>query len=244
MPPLLFHLPYSPWSEKARWALDHHRIAYDKRTHVPMLGEPLLRWKLRRPRGRVTVPALVDGATSVRDSLEIARWAESRGAGTPLFPAGREADVLAWNERSEAALQAGRVLVTRRTAVDRAAKLDNLPVPPALRGVLEPVADLGVKFFIEKYGVLDRSADDCERVIAETLDAARNALADGGGDYLLGSFSYADIAVAVVLQFVDPVADRYIRLTDATRAVWATPALAEHAADLIAWRDRLYAEHR
>lgn len=35
-----------------------------------------------------------------------------------------------------------------------------------------------------------------------------------------------------------------IRLGPATRAVWTQPALAAEFADLLAWRDGLYAAHR
>ena len=35
----LYSLVYSPWSEKARWALDHHRIAYRRVRYEPVIGE-------------------------------------------------------------------------------------------------------------------------------------------------------------------------------------------------------------
>ena len=56
--PTLIHLPYSPWSQKARWALDHHGIAYRTQKYLPMLGEPYLRWRTGRWRRRATVPVL------------------------------------------------------------------------------------------------------------------------------------------------------------------------------------------
>ena len=43
----LYGVGYSPWTERARWALDHHRIAYRYREHLPMLGEPMLRRRAR-----------------------------------------------------------------------------------------------------------------------------------------------------------------------------------------------------
>ncbi len=39
----LHGLSCSPWTWRARWALDHHRIDYDYREHTPMLGERRLR---------------------------------------------------------------------------------------------------------------------------------------------------------------------------------------------------------
>ena len=35
--PRLVFLSISPWSERARWALDHHGIDYELVAHVPLL---------------------------------------------------------------------------------------------------------------------------------------------------------------------------------------------------------------
>ena len=43
----LYGLTQSAWTEKARWALEHHGIAYRYHEHVPVLGEVLLRLKAR-----------------------------------------------------------------------------------------------------------------------------------------------------------------------------------------------------
>jgi glutathione S-transferase len=59
-----------------------------------------------------------------------------------------------------------------------------------------------------------------------------------------GAFSFADIAMATALQLTVPVADGYVALGPATRAAWADDALAAEFADLVAWRDALYARHR
>jgi hypothetical protein len=39
----LVSLHVSPWSERAKWALDHHRLAYTVVEHVPIAGERRLR---------------------------------------------------------------------------------------------------------------------------------------------------------------------------------------------------------
>jgi glutathione S-transferase len=65
-----------------------------------------------------------------------------------------------------------------------------------------------------------------------------------GGSYLLGDFSYADVAMAVVCQFVQPVDDRSIRLTPATRRCWTEETLAGKYRDVIAWRGELYGRYR
>src|SRR4051812_21189698 len=111
-------LPFSPWSEKARWALDHHRIDYQYHEHIPLLGEIRLRILMRKPRGRVTVPVLHDGDAWITDSFEIARYADRIGRGARLFPDDKLPEITEWNLRSEAALGAGRALRMLASADD------------------------------------------------------------------------------------------------------------------------------
>ena len=49
-----------------------------------------------------------------------------------------------------------------------------------------------------------------------------------------GTFSFADVAMVVALQFVEPVADRYIRLGPATRRAWTNERFRHDYADLLA----------
>ena len=112
--PHLIALSYSAWSEKARFALDHHAIAYVSHEHVPMLGEPFLRFVTRRPFARVSVPVLVHRGRVLSDSFEIARYADRIGEGQTLFPAERLAEIRAWDDESQGAMAAGRALVTTR----------------------------------------------------------------------------------------------------------------------------------
>lgn len=234
---------FAPWCEKARWALDHHGVPYRERDHTPLIGEVLLRMAARRASGPVTVPLLVEGDTVLMDSVAIARHAEQRGTGSPLFPPAHEAAIQAWNARSEAVMTAGRALLLLRMRESPAALREQLPpfVPGALRGALRPLASTGVAHLVRKYGI--RADPHHESRIREALGALRAALA--GRDHLVGgALSFADITMATSLQFLLPVDDRYIALGPATREVWTHPELAEEHADLTAWRDRLYAAHR
>ena len=58
------------------------------------------------------------------------------------------------------------------------------------------------------------------------------------------AISYADIAMATMLQGVLPVDNRYIPLGPATRAAWTREDLARDYPDLIQWRDGIYSRHR
>ena len=237
-------MPASPWSEKARWALDHHRIDYLEEAYTPMLSEPALRWRLRRPRGPVTLPILFADGETYTDSYDIAHYAERRGAGVPLFRRGLEAAIARWNRLSDAAMSAGRALVSFRLEDDPQARSEALPdlVPRALRRPLDPVARLGVRYLARKYGFRDDEHAHRAELRARLVEM-RDALSDGRR-YLLSELSYADIAMASALQFVAPVGDQHLRLGPASRRAWTDLDLAGELTDLLEWRDQLYAAHR
>ena len=234
-------IPYSPWSEKARWALDLRRVPYREEAYVPMLGEPLLRLRLRRFRGKVTVPVLfTEDGRALRDSFDIARFAEEAGQGPTLFPAGRDAEIARWNERSEEILRAGRALSVAKAMEDAAAREEAVPrlIPARLRPL---VGRAGVAFLRAKYRLgVDQEAET--QIIAEGLRQWRSAL--GGRRYLHDALSYAEVAMAVSLQLAVPVSDAYVHLGPATRRVCTCDAIAGELSDLAAWRDALYGEHR
>src|SRR5881394_1648957 len=114
----LISLSYSPWSEKARWALDHRGVEYRTEEYTPMLGEPALRVRTRKLRGTISVPVLLGEGKAIFDSLAIARRADELGGGAVLFPEGRGAEIDDWNAKSEAAMSAGRALLLKVLARD------------------------------------------------------------------------------------------------------------------------------
>lgn len=238
-------IAFSPWSEKARWALDHHRCDYRELAYEPILGEYVLRWQMRRPFGRLTVPVLRDGDRWLTDSFDIARHAESIGRGTPLFPKDRLAEIADWNRRSEAALAAGRAILMQGWVETRELAIAALPdrIPDALKPLFLPLGQKRLRSFMAKYSIRDGDPTPLAVLTAE-LDALEQAL--GGGRHLVGdAFSYADIAMALALQQVHPVDPRYIvRMEGLGPAGMNVPELESRYAGLIAWRDDLYARHR
>jgi len=236
-------LSFSPWSEKARWALDHHRVARKNVEHVPMVGEPYLRWKLGKLTGRVTVPVLIDRDGVFADSFDIARHVDASGPGSKLFPGGHENDIARWNEKSEAILAASRVLSLRRTLVNPGAIQESMPFPRALRPYLVPVGRSAVTFMNRKYRTDHVDDAYAGATIRSHLGELRLAL--GGRQHLIGdALSYADIVMAVSLQLVAPVDDRYIRLGPETRTCCTCDELVREFADLVSWRDELYRRFR
>jgi glutathione S-transferase len=236
----LIAIAYSPWSEKARWALDHHRVAYEKEEYLPMLGEPILRLRTRRLTGRVTVPVLFVDDEAVFDSFEIAKQADQLGSGSPLFPGGALDEVRTWNELAERGLAAGRALTVAATAKSPGAMLENVPpfIPERLRPLSTGLVSMGLTFLTRKYRLETAAGEDALDDACERLRAGL-----GGKRHLVGdAFSFADIAMAVMLGSVKPVARA--RLGPASRETWTRPELARRHADLLEWRDATYAEHR
>lgn len=242
----LYGESFAPWCEKARWALDHHRVPYRFVEHVPMIGEPALRIAARRPFGRVTIPLLVDGSDVLMSSFDIARRAERDGGGAPLFPRGREDEIAEWNDRSDSVMTHGRALLLTRMLESRDALAEQLPpfIPAAMRPALRGMASTGVRYLQRKYAIdpgEDAHHDEESRAV---LDLLRAALSGDRAHVIGDELSYADIAMAAALQFVLPVDGRYIALGPATREVWTNATLAAEYADLLAWRDQLYRAHR
>jgi glutathione S-transferase len=235
---------YSPWTERARWALDLRRVPYRFRQYVPMVGELALRRKLGRWRGPVSVPVLTtDEGVVIPDSTAIARWADGHGQGPRLFPAGQDAVIDRWVVRADDGLGAGRALSLARILGDREAMAEL--VPRGVRKVLGPLAasvgKLGILRTRKKYGGGRASLAEHAAVLDGVLDELRAALA--GRATLLATLSYADLAVAQVLAYVQPPATG-LRLGKASGPLYGDPALAARYPELVAWRDALYAAHR
>lgn len=237
--PVLVGLHYSPWTQRARWALDHHRVRHALREYVPLVGEGLLRVRTRRFWGRTSVPVLLTPHGAIFDSLAIARHADAQGHGDKLCD-GHEAAVARWVELAEPALHAARGLVMLAVDRDREAQRESvsLPMPDALKG---PTARLGSAVLRWKWSA-ETSEAEGEATIAAVAEQLRAAL--GGADHLDGTFSFADVIGAGVVQCIVPSSHEAFALRPATRRAWTRPALAARFADLVEWRDRLCARHR
>jgi glutathione S-transferase len=239
-------LKTSPWSERAKWALDHHGLAYDTVDHTPFLGELRLR-RIARGEGkkRVTTPVLVEDGRVFTDSWDIARHADEVGKGSKLFPAEHETEIEKWNDLSEEAMKAGRGLLIPTLMASGAALDSTLPpfFPQWVRPALRPITRYATAWFSRKYELRFDQAPELLRAIRSALETLRAALAKSS-PYLLGSFSYADIVMAIVLQGVKPVDDRHFPLDPAMRLAWTREDLVADFGDLLAWRDRLYERHR
>lgn len=241
---VFYSIQVSPWSELARWALDHHRVECRRAEYLPLLAEVQLRLATGKMFARVSAPTLIDGKTVLADSFDIARYAEQVGHGSSLFPGGPNGDAVPWNERAMRALDAGRTLHFARVEGDHDALRELVPhfVPEALRDLSVPVVEQTFAFLGRKYGAAAASTAQAQAALVEQLEALEVAVRDA--PYILGEFSYADIAMAGALHYVAPVDDRYLKLGSATRQSLHDAAMADRFSKLIAWRDGLYERHR
>lgn len=235
----------SPWTEKARWALDHHALDYTYHEHLPLIGEVLLRAKLRGRTGgaKPSVPLLVDASEMATSSLDIARYADRVGRGASLFPRSHADAIQKWNALSDRMINVGRARVLRDLATRKDAQREALPsfVPGFLRGAFAPSAVMAAKFLASKHAVAGDAEALRETELRPALEDVRSALA--GGKYLVdGALSYADIAIAAAMRAVKPEARADIG--PETRTSWTDPTLARDFEDLLMWRDALYEKHR
>jgi glutathione S-transferase len=239
MRPILYVMSYSPWSERARFALLHHGVAFEEREHVPLIGEVALRVRARRARGVATVPLLVDGATRVMGSLAIARHADTVGRGEPLFDPGRGDEISALNDELEPMMHAvrARLLLLAEAYDDAALGL----TPPSLRALplSAATARLAGKYIASKHRA---SLEDVPERLRAGLRAIRARLA--GRPYVFDRFSYADVVCATPLAVVSPVDDSYVRLHAGLRRRMRHEGLATEFEDLVDWRDEIYRRHR
>jgi glutathione S-transferase len=79
----LYQFPISHYCEKARWMLDAKGLAYNL---VNLMPGPHKRVMKRLANGSGSVPVLVDGATVLGDSTEIALYLERTYPTPPLLP--------------------------------------------------------------------------------------------------------------------------------------------------------------
>ena len=237
--PTLYVLSYSPWSERARWVLLHHRWSFDERRYLPFIGELALRLAARRWSGKISVPLLVDGATSVQDSLAIARYVDARGEAERLLLPEYDASIQEINVIAEQTVGAFRAQGIQLVAQNPEFALTFTPA--ALRGFPLAVAmsRFGSRLLVRKYGVDMHGAR--ER-IRGGITRMRAAL--GGRPYVHDRFSYADILIATTLHLMAPVGNRFIPMDPAMERLWRDDELAREFSDLVAWRNELYAKHR
>ena len=82
--PVLWHIPVSHYSEKARWALAHKRVEHQRHALIPGAHMAIALWLTRG--AQKTFPVLGLEGRNVGDSTAIIAALEQRFADPPLYP--------------------------------------------------------------------------------------------------------------------------------------------------------------
>lgn len=195
----LITVPFSHFCEKARWALDWCGVPYRERGCLPGLH-----LRHTRAAGGKTVPLLIrDDGTSLCDSTDIVRWADSQApAERRLFAgngAGAEAERLE-EDFDERLGPATRLWVYAHGLRDRP-RLRALTAPAfprwrdrAAMALLLPLVGTMIE---RQYGVTPERARAAEATVVAVFDEVSQRLA--GRRYLAGDrFGVADLTFAAL----------------------------------------------
>lgn len=247
MIPHLVYIPYSPWSEKARFALDYCGVEYTRKPFTLMLDDWSVRLKLKRPFKNFTIPILfLPNGQAIEDSCTLAQSLPE--VSRTLFKPEHLSEILEINQLCERLLDAGRVLASQTVLHNRDAMLENIPpfVPKALRPYLLSIVHFGIYTLDQQFGVLAKDAKTQRELMHADLLKLRTIIQNKRGPQgtLFESFSFGDIAAAGALHFIKPVQHPKIKISPHTRAAMTQTDFAQEFADLLQWRDQLYAQFR
>jgi glutathione S-transferase len=196
----LITMPFSHYSEKARWALDFLGLDYTEDAWMPMLH--LL---ATLPVGGRSVPVLVDGGKVIPDSTEILLHLDARGpAGRRLFPedpAERAAalDIEDFCDRRVGT--ASRSWVYSEMLVDPWGMGQRLGRgrPPLQKALLPLAMTLARRGISRAYKVKPGHPEEWEKKLRAAFDEVGQRLAASTGRYLVGDrFSAADLTFAAL----------------------------------------------
>jgi len=241
----LLTLPFSHYCEKARWALDATGVAYHEDAYMPGAHA-----RATRAVGGKTVPVLVDGATVLCDSTDIALYADSVAPSLRrLVPEDSEARglVLAIEEELDETLgkdarliayayQLGTGEVARRFLQE----LLRMPSP-----VARLAAPIVRALIFRAYRVTPERTVRAKARVRETFERLGERLR-GAGYLVGGSFTLADLTLAALatplLSPPEHPVMGHLQLTaapelEAFRAELLSTPTGEHAM-------RMYREHR
>lgn len=203
----LVTIAFSHYCEKARWALDRHRVPYTERAYLPLLHMPpvALRTIGRAGRSdkhstRFSTPLFsTHEGELITDSSDIVRWVDRHHAGGALYPSEEVAafeqelgDALGPHTRRVAYFHMlpDRALVTRLAAKNTGAAqaLAFRATAPAVIAVLR--RGLGV----------DRArAERSKAKVWAMADRVAERIADGRPFLFGDTFTAADIAFAALI---------------------------------------------
>ncbi|HEY8001002.1 MAG: glutathione S-transferase family protein [Vicinamibacteria bacterium] len=205
--PLLWHIPVSHYSEKARWALAWKRVEHDRRAPIPGAHIAYALWLTRG--AYKTFPVLRLEGRNIGDSSAIIAALEQSRPERPLYPEDpadrrRALELEDWFDE-----QLGpqiRLLAWHELRADpaRMEELGHGMMPRAIRDnrfVRAASGRFGSAYVQLRFRVADEGkAATARSGVIEALDRLEAELDSGGGEYLVGeAFSVADLTAASLL---------------------------------------------
>jgi glutathione S-transferase len=242
--PVLWHLKFSNFNEKARWALDYKKVPHLRRAVVPGRQRAVA----QRLSGTDTFPVLVLGGEAIGDSTQIIEALERRYPDPQLYPSDPPARrrALELEDFFDEELGPFSRLLTMSCLLKDADLMLGAAVPElsgprfVLARATFPRIRRGV---IATLGIDDFSVEHAYVKLRAAAERFREALHPSG--YLVGdSFTVADLTLAALLappvapeQFPYPQPQRTHPALAPLRAVLAESGLFD-------WTREIYARHR
>jgi glutathione S-transferase len=194
--PVLWHIPFANFSEKARWALDYKGLAH-RRVPAPFpLAHVPIAWALTRRSG--TFPVLRIDGRAIGDSSEIVAELEQRYPDPPLYPADPAARRRALELEAFFDKELGHDV--RRVAFCEIFREPELlePPPGRIAGALTVARPAMIALARRRYAI---PVDDASGPLLKVQAVLRLIEAElAGGEHLAGDrFSVADLTAAALL---------------------------------------------
>jgi glutathione S-transferase len=245
--PVLWHIPLSHYSEKARWALDYKGIPHRRQTLGP---DYLIRvW---RATGHGTLPVLwpdgLDGQ-AVGDSTHIIAALEARYPEPPLYPADPAQRKYALeledylDEGLGPALRAAIITPLFQNDPEAALRVLMTGMPDKAYKMLRRILPVFPWYYRKRHKIVDADLEKNRAIVAEALDRVERERA--GRPYLVGdSFTVADLTAAALLgALIAPPEIQYPQKGD------RRPYHESYRAKILAhptakWAAEIYRKHR
>ncbi len=242
--PLLWHIPLSHFSEKARWALDYKGVAHRRR----VLGPDYL-YRAWRATGRGTLPILFLDGRAIGDSTDIIAELEARHPDPPLHPrdAAARQHALALEDELDLglgpAIRAAIVTPLFRHDPEIALRVLTTGMPEQAYRRLRPLLSIFPTYYRFRHKISDGKLEADRAIVSEALDRIERERQ--GRAYLVGdAFTVADLTAAALLSpLLQPPEIQY-----PLRVEWPAylqdyrARLLEHPATQ--WAAGLYRRHR
>lgn len=199
--PVLWHIPVSHYSEKARWALDYKGVEHERRAPPPPLHMPVA---LTLTRGsEKTFPVLALDDERIGDSTAIIAALERRFPQPPLYPSddGDRRRALELEDFFDEQLGPQIRLLGFHELIRDPQRLEEFAsqILPGPLGRARGLAAAGARSFVNlRYGVeSEEAAQRAREAVLVALDRLEAEL--GEDDYLVGGrFSVADLTAAAM----------------------------------------------